>query len=134
MTGLPILRVDLAAPSPVYRQIADGLRLLLVSGTLAPGARLPTVRQLATDLNVHHNTVAEAYRMMADEGWIDLRRGRGAVVVKRRPPKMPPGGDQARADFSQRMRELIAQAMSNGISRRTIARELSSLAASLTET
>jgi len=133
ITPVPILRVDLASPTPVYRQICDGLRLLLVAGTPAPGDRLPTVRQLATDLNVHHNTVAEAYRMLADEGWIDLRRGRGARVLKRRPPKDTADAGQARAEFLQRTRELTALAISRGVSRKALARDLGSLAGDVLE-
>jgi len=72
-----VLRVDLASPTPVYRQIADGLRALLAHGAFKPGDRLPTVRQVAIDLAVHHNTVAQAYRVLAEEGWLDLRRHRG---------------------------------------------------------
>ena len=68
---------------PAYRQIVDGMRILLVSGKLAPGSELPSVRRMAMDLGVHFNTVAEAYRTLAEEGWIDLRHGRGATVVKR---------------------------------------------------
>src|ERR1700730_19257747 len=78
------IRIDLAAPTPAYRQIADAIRALLVAGELRPGERLPTVRQLAIDLAVHHNTVAEAYRILSEEGWVDLRRKRGATVVERR--------------------------------------------------
>jgi DNA-binding transcriptional regulator YhcF (GntR family) len=127
MARAPVLRVDLAAPTPVYRQICDGLRPLLVSGDLAAGARLPTVRQLATDLNVHHNTVAEAYRLLAEEGWIDLRRRRGAVVMKRQAPSRPANVDKARADFSRRVRELTAQAITAGLPPRAAARALVAL-------
>ena len=88
MPGSPILRIDLASAVPAYAQIAAQLRALLVAGELPPGRRLPPVRQLALDLGVHHNTVALSYRTLADEGWLDLRRGRGAgssVVGWRRP-------------------------------------------------
>src|SRR5271169_946128 len=81
------LRIDLASPRPVYEQIVSGLRAFLVAGEFAPGDQLPTVRQLAVDLGVHHNTVAESYRVLAEEGWLDLRRGRGAVVLDRRDPQ-----------------------------------------------
>ncbi len=130
---MPILRVDLASPTPVYRQICDGLRLLLVAGTPAPGDRMPTVRQLATDLNVHHNTVAEAYRMLADEGWIDLQRRRGAIVRKRRSPRDTADAEHARAEFLQRTRELTAQAISRGVSRKALARDLGTLANDVVE-
>jgi DNA-binding transcriptional regulator YhcF (GntR family) len=127
MARAPILRIDVSAPEPVYRQIGDGLRALLVAGDLAAGARLPTVRQLATDLNVHHNTVAEAYRLLAEEGWIDLRRRRGAVVLKRPSPARPANLDKARSDFSRRVREITAQAISDGLPPRAAARALMAL-------
>jgi GntR family transcriptional regulator len=108
----PLLRIDLDARLPVYQQIVDGLRALLVSGEFAPGDLLPTMRQLATDLGVHHNTVAEAYRILAEEGWLDLKRGRGARVQPRRAPGPTP---RAHASFARRLRELIAQALADGV-------------------
>jgi GntR family transcriptional regulator len=120
-----ILRIDLASPAPVYRQIADGLRALLVHGAFTPGDRLPTVRQLAIDLAVHHNTVAQAYRLLADEGWLDLRRHRGATVIARR---SHPASAASRQDFSQRLRELTARAVADGLDVKTIARQLDTLA------
>ena len=85
MAPAPLLRIDLAARLPVYLQIADGLRHLLVSSEFQPGEQLPTVRQLALDLGVHHNTVAEAYRLLAEEGWLDLRRRCGCQAASASP-------------------------------------------------
>ena len=78
---MPPLVIELhpASNVPAYRQIADAIRRHLVAGHLAPGALLPTSRQLALDLGVHFNTVAEAYRVLADEGWLELKRRRGAL-------------------------------------------------------
>ena len=109
--GTPILRVDLAGAVPVYRQIVDQLRILLVSGALKAGDQLPTVRQVASDLGVHHNTVAEAYRQLAEEGWLDLRRRRGACVVQRGNPAADP---EAMAGFERRVEELVADAIARG--------------------
>ena len=100
-----VLRIDLASPVPAFRQIADGLRALLVHGAFKPGDRLPTVRQIAIDLAVHHNTVAQAYRLLAEEGWLDLRRHRGATVLVRRAQRADAASQQR---FSQRLRELTA--------------------------
>jgi GntR family transcriptional regulator len=125
MANAPILRVDLASPQPVYEQIASGIRALLVSGEFEAGEQLPTVRQLAIDLGVHHNTVAEAYRVLADEGWLDLRRGRGAVVVERQGPKPTP---EARQGFVRRLEELIAKAIADGVPRPAIAGQMANLA------
>jgi len=84
-TEKPVLRIDLHSSTPVYRQILDGLRILLVSGMFHPGDKLPTVREMAIDLGVNHNTVAEAYRLLADDGWLDLKRHHGATVLSRGP-------------------------------------------------
>lgn len=108
----PILRIDLASTVPVYRQIVDALRALIVEGALQPGESLPTVRELAAQLGVHHNTVAEAYRQLAEEGWLDLARRRGAVVRARSAPR--PARD-AEGHFTQRLRELIAKARAEGL-------------------
>lgn len=128
MANLRILRVDLASPRPVYEQIVSGLRALLVSGEFAPAEQLPTVRRLAVDLGVHHNTVAEAYRVLADEGWLDLRRGRGAVVLDRREPKPTPAAKQG---FSQRLEELVAKAIADGVPRSALAGHMTALAKKL---
>jgi GntR family transcriptional regulator len=125
---MPSLRIDLAAATPAYEQIASGLRALLVAGELLPGNHLPTVRQLAMDLGVHHNTVAEAYRQLAAQGWLDLRRGRGATVLERTPPSPSP---EAGATFARRLEDVIAHAVAAGIPRATVAGKLEQTATSL---
>src|SRR5262245_36069101 len=98
------------------------MRHLLVNGALQPGGQVPTVRQLAIDLGVHFNTVAQAYRLLADEGWLDLKRRRGATVLDRRKPTAP---SKARQNQSlQRLRELIAQIQSEGINADQIASKI----------
>lgn len=126
---LPPLTVDLASAVPVYRQIVDCLRPLLVGGDLQPGDTLPPVRQIALGLGVHFNTVAEAYRILSEEGWLDLKRGRGAVVLER---TLPASTDPAeKASFGRRVRELVAEVQSKGLSAKFLARELRLLAEAL---
>ncbi len=124
----PTLRIDLASPVPVYRQIASALRALLVAKRLKPGEALPTVRELATDLGVHHNTVAESYRLLADEGWLDLRRGRGVIILPRSAPSATAG---VRRDFRRHLGELAAEARAQGVPPAEVARALRELAAEL---
>jgi GntR family transcriptional regulator len=92
--------------------------------------QLPSVRRLGTDLGVHFNTVAEAYRTLAAEGWLDIARRGGARVIARKPPRPDP---ESSAGFQRRLRELIADGQSRGFPRDRIARELRRLAASLEE-
>lgn len=75
-----IIRTDPSDPTPIYRQIALQTAAQIRDGTLARGERLPTAAQLARSLEVNRNTTLQAYRLLRDEGLIDLRRGRGAVV------------------------------------------------------
>jgi DNA-binding transcriptional regulator YhcF (GntR family) len=116
-----MLRIDLAARVPVYEQIANGLRAELVSGRFQPGAKLPTVRTLAIDLGVHHNTVAEAYRQLANEGWLELKRHHGAIVCERHRPR---ARSDAIDNFTRPLRELIAKALAEGISAESLARQM----------
>ena len=78
---------------------------------------------------MHFNTVAEAYRVLAAEGWLDLRHGRGALVVEREPPAAASRTDLA--EYRRRLRELISQMRARGVSPDKIADELRSLAEGL---
>jgi len=118
----PVLRIDLSSRVPAYEQIVSELRAILVTSELEPGDALPTVRQLAADLGVHHNTVAQAYRILAEEGWLDLRRGRGAHVISRSRRKRPTTKTQQA--FALQLKRLLSKAAAEGISRKSIAREL----------
>jgi len=122
------LQIDLSNGTPAYRQIVDGLRLLMVNGDLRPGDTLPTVRNLALDLGVHFSTVAEAYRALSGEGWLDLRRHHGAFVTERRSPSPTP---EAQAEFGTRLRQFIAQVRAEGLSTTVISKELELLASEL---
>lgn len=124
-----VIRIDLASPVPAYRQIANAFRALLVDGACPVGEALPTVRQLAIDLGVHHNTIAEAYRVLADEGWLALRRRHGAIVLDRSRPTPTP---EARTTLIQRMRELTAEAQAAGLAPGVIAGAMRSMATELT--
>jgi GntR family transcriptional regulator len=121
-----ILRIDLKSSVPVYRQIVDGLRIFLVNGEFHLGDQLPPVRRLATDLGVHFNTVAEAYRTLAEEGWLEIVRRSGARVVAREAPRSV--DRETSESFQQRLRELVAEVRGRGFPRARIARELRRLA------
>jgi GntR family transcriptional regulator len=126
-----ILTVDLASSTPVYRQIIDGLRVLLVNGQLAPGDFLPPVRRLALDLGVHFNTVAQAYRALAEEGWVEIARRSGARVIER----LAPDARQAElaTDLQRRLEELIAELRARGYPPSRLARDLRRAAQNLEE-
>lgn len=107
------LRVLLEGPTPVYRQIVDQIRTLCVERRLLPGERLPSIREIAGRLGVHFNTIADAYRALADEGWLTIEHGRGARVCDRQIPE--PMRADTTALHGQRLRHLVAELRGLGL-------------------
>ena len=124
-----VIRIDLASTVPAYRQIANAIRALLVDGAFPVGDPLPTVRRLAIDLGVHHNTVAEVYRVLSEEGWLDLRRRHGAIVLDLLRPRPT---RKAQPSLVQRLRELTAEAQAAGLAPGVIAESMRVVATELT--
>lgn len=83
-----IWTVDPTAPEPLYAQLTAQVHLALSRGDLTTGDRLPPARELAGSLDLNIHTVLHAFQQLRDEGVIELRRGRGAVVTAVRPPGM----------------------------------------------
>ncbi len=121
----PQISIDPGSNIPVRRQIVDQLRTVLVQGQLDPGSELPSVRRLAMDLGVHFNTVAEAYRLLAEEGWLEIVHGRTARVRDREKPSAPEAA--AMEPYRQRMRSLVAEMRAQGFGAARIARELAAV-------
>jgi len=78
-----LFRIDPTAAEPIFAQLASQVRAQVTLGTLEPGTRLPAARELAASLDVNVHTVLRAYQDLRDEGLVELRRGRGAVVTER---------------------------------------------------
>ena len=79
------ISIDPKSGVPLYRQIIESVKFAIARGVLGPGDRLPTVRQLAVDLEVNPNTVIRAYREMEIEGALDTQQGSGTFVTDARP-------------------------------------------------
>ncbi len=75
------ISIDLRDQTPVYEQLVASIKEMMNRGDLVPGDPLPTVRQLGQDLGVNLNTVARAYRQLAQHGVLSVRQGRGVSVV-----------------------------------------------------
>jgi GntR family transcriptional regulator len=75
------VNLDFSSGIPIYVQIVDQVRALLLSRDLKPGDQLPTVRQLASELRVNFNTIARAYRLLDEAGLISTQRGRGTYLL-----------------------------------------------------
>jgi DNA-binding transcriptional regulator YhcF (GntR family) len=80
LIGISVITLDSSAPIPPYEQVRAQIAAHVASGELAVGTKLPTVRQLATDLGLAVNTVARAYRELETANLIETR-GRGGTFV-----------------------------------------------------
>ncbi len=76
-----LVQIDQNAGEPVFDQIAVQVATQVADGRLVRGDRLPAARELAGALGVNVHTVLHAYQRLRDEGVVELRRGRGAVVT-----------------------------------------------------
>jgi GntR family transcriptional regulator len=79
------LTVDPSHPLPIYAQLDRAIRAAVATGKLAPGAQLPTVRQLAVELKVNANTVSRVYLDLERAGVLEARRGVGTFVAATQP-------------------------------------------------
>src|SRR5215831_15717327 len=79
--------LDLHSGVPVYRQIIDQVRSGVASGSLSAGDQLPTVRQLAVDLEINPNTVMRAYRELELGGMIETHQGTGTFIAEKKVEK-----------------------------------------------
>ncbi|AJT63741.1 GntR family transcriptional regulator [Streptomyces chattanoogensis] len=103
-----LFRVDPSSAVPLGDQIAASVRGAIADGSVHSGERLPAARALATSLGVNVHTVLRGYQRLKEEGLIELRRGRGAVVTGAASP--------ARARLGEATDQLIVQARQLGLS------------------
>ena len=76
-----LIRVDPTSGIALFDQLAGSIRASTMAGTIAVGERLPSARELAASLDINVHTVLRAYQLLRDEGIIELRPGRGAIVT-----------------------------------------------------
>lgn len=76
-----MISIDNRDPRPLYEQVVDGFRKLIVAGVLRSDDKLPSVRSLATQLAINPNTIQRAYRELEAAGFIYSTAGRGSFVA-----------------------------------------------------
>ena len=79
-----MILLDYRDSRPIYEQVQDGLRRLMVSGVLREGEKLPSVRALASQLAINPNTIQRAYEALEREGYVYSIGGKGSFVAPRR--------------------------------------------------
>ena len=89
---------------PIYEQIRDGLRKLIVTGALGADEKLPSVRALAAQLAINPNTIQRAYNELENEGYIYSVPGKGSFAAG------DTGADAARREeLLEKTREMLAE-------------------------
>ena len=76
-----MVHINYRDPRPIYEQVKDGFRKLILTGVLQPDERMPSVRELATNLAINPNTIQRAYRELEQEGYICSVPGKGSFVT-----------------------------------------------------
>jgi GntR family transcriptional regulator len=102
------LAIDPADAIPIWKQIEDGVRRLVVAGALTPGMAVPSVRELARDLRVNPATVSKAYQRLTDAGVLEVRRGEGTFVAGRSAGVVTAERRELLADEARRYAEAAA--------------------------
>jgi len=101
--------VEFDPTRPIYLQIMDSVKKKTVRGLHAPGAQLPSVRDMAARMGVNPNTMARAYQELEREGFVETRRGEGSFVTMD-PAKIDDERQQlaesARRQFTEQIRDL----------------------------
>ena len=99
-----MLILDYRDARPIYGQIKDSLRRLIVAGALSPDEKLPSIRALAMDLSINPNTIRRAYTELEQEGFIYSVPGKGSFAAV-----MGGGDPKRRMELMEKLREIIAE-------------------------
>jgi GntR family transcriptional regulator len=93
---MSLVTLDSSDPTPIYAQLERGFRAAIATNRLRPGDQLPTVRQLAVDLQINANTVARVYAELERAGVIETKRGVGSFITATPAQAHPPGEQERR--------------------------------------
>ena len=102
--------IDYKDPRPIYEQITEKYKLLILKGVLKADEQLPSVRSLAMDLSANPNTVQKAYAELERQGFIYSVKGRGNFVRGDLPLK-----EQKKEELRRRLQALLQEAREVGI-------------------
>lgn len=95
---------------PLYEQITEKFRILILRGAIPPGEKMPSVRQMAVELSMNPNTIQRAYMELEQEGLIYPVKGRGNFVANTEQIRR-----KSLEDYKQELREVIRKGMELGM-------------------
>lgn len=112
------IEIDVAASEAVYEQIARQIRTGVQNGSLAAGTALPSIRQLADDLDLNHNTVAKAYKLLEYQRVMTTAGRKGTFIHGEAASHVDHHNED---EAAHRFKELVSELRSKGLSLQQIA-------------
>ncbi|MHB8135071.1 MAG: GntR family transcriptional regulator [Anaerolineaceae bacterium] len=106
------IQIDFRSGISIVNQIFEQINDQVIRGDLKPGDQLPTVRELAIELNVHFNTVARSYRLLDKAGLISTQHGRGTYIL----PTASPANKGRMEKLDQITKEYLLATQDLGVS------------------
>lgn len=107
-----MMHLDYRDARPIYTQIVDNFRTQILAGILQNGDRLPSVRELASQLAINPNTIQRAYRELEMGGWIATVPGKGCFICGR-----PEESQQEKAALLREFDEIVEALGKQGVSK-----------------
>ena len=114
-----MISINFRDARPIYEQVRDGFRQLILSGALPADSRMPSVRELASQLTINPNTIQRAYRELEAEGYIVSVPGRGSFVRDR-----DDAAAARRRELLEKLDALAAELRMLGVSEEELAQRL----------
>src|SRR5712672_1999898 len=102
-----VVSIDPSDATPIYAQLERGFRAAIATGRLVPGDQLPTVRQLAVELQINANTVARVYAELERAGVIETKRGVGSFI------SATPARAHPARDHDRRLRVFVTRVLAD---------------------
>lgn len=105
-----MLQIDYRDRRPIYEQIKEKMKELIIKGALKPDERIPSVRELAQSLTINPNTIQKAYKDLEDKGYIYSARGKGSFVA----PAGQWADDKKLDELAQSLEKIVSEMIFRG--------------------
>jgi len=119
-----MVKIDIRSRTPIYEQIIESIREMVVKGVLRPSDKLPSVREMAKDMTLNPNTVQKAYQELERQGLICTVRGRGTFICEDIKPK---DQEEKINELLVEMKKLLVAAIYLGLKKEEVIVEIEKL-------
>lgn len=106
-----MLKLDLRSRTPIYEQLVDKLKDMIINQVMHPDEQLPSVRELALELAINPNTIQKAFRELESQGYIYSLQGKGSFVM----PRVNVDNSKRRMSLMQELKKMINELLFLGL-------------------